>query len=105
MKANLFIEKTEIGNIELEIIDEFMGVLSGKLNPNENYYDFKETIMNNFDEKGISNINDFNYKLILENGCQLNPEGGIGVIHSREFIDEILVETAGNNIEKIKNYS
>lgn len=104
MKANLYIGKTEIGNIELEIIDEFMGVLSGKLNPNKNYDKFKQIIMNHFDEKGISNINDFNYKIILENGCELNPEGGIGVIHSQEFIDEILVETAGNNLEKIKNY-
>ena len=105
MKANLLIDKTEIGNIDLEIIDEFMGVLSGMLNPNKNYNEFKELIMNQFDEKGISNVNDFHYKLILENGYELNPEGGIGVTHSREFIDEIFVETAGNNLEKIKDYN
>ena len=104
MKAILYIDGIIIGNIELNVIDEFMGVLSGKLSPNENYDEFKDAIMNQFDKKGISNIDDFNYKLIVENGYQLDPEGGIGIIHSREFIDEILVETAGNNLEEIKNY-
>lgn len=104
MKAILFIDKTEIGNVEFEIIDEIMGVLSGTLIPNDNYKKFEPNILQQFEEKGVSNITDFKYQLILENGYELNPEGGIGVIHSREFINEILVETAGNNIENIKNY-
>ena len=104
MKANLYIDHIEIGNLSLEITDESMGVLSGRLNPNKNYENFQSKILNNFDEKGISNITDFNYIIILQNGYILLPEGGIGIIHSREFIDEILVETAGNNIENIKNY-
>lgn len=92
MKARLFIKNIEIGNVELEIVDEFMGVLSGQLNSNSNYDNFKEKILNQCDEKGISNTTDFNYKLILENGYELTPEGGIGIIHIREFIEEILVE-------------
>ena len=104
MKATLFIDKIEIGNVDFEIIDEFMGVLSGTLNPNENYKQFEPNILEQFDEKGISNIDDFKYKIILENGYELNPEGGIGVIQSKEFIDEIIIETAGNNLENLKNY-
>ncbi len=104
MKANLYIDKVQIGKLFLEIIDESMGVLTGILNPNDNYTNFQNTILNNFDEKGISNSSDFNYILELENGYILSPEGGIGITHSREFINEIFVETAGNNIEKIKNY-
>lgn len=102
MNAKLFIDETIIGTVNLKITDEFMGVLTGYLTPNENYHNYKEIILNQFDKVGISNKEHFNYKLILENGFILNPEGGIGVSHSRNFIDEIFVETAGNDIEKIK---
>ena len=104
MKAKLFIENILIGNLELIISDEFMGVLSGELMPNENYNKFQKDIFNHFDKKGISNITDFNYRIILENDYELNPEGGIGIIHSRDYLNEIFVETSGNNIEEIKNF-
>jgi hypothetical protein len=104
MKANLYIEETIIGIVSLEITDETMGVLSGILEPNENYINYQNTILQQCDNKGISNSNDFNYKLELENGYTLTPEGGIGITQLADFIDEIFIETAGNNIEKIKNY-
>ena len=104
MKANLYIEETIIGIVSLEITDESMGVLSGILEPNENYMNYQNVILQQCDNKGISNNNDFNYKLELESGYTLLPQGGIGITHLTDFIDEVFVETAGNNIEKIKNY-
>ena len=104
MNAKLFIDKNFIGTLYLEICDEFMGVLSGELSPHENCKTFQNNIHNHFEQKGISNLSDYNYKIFLENGYELKPEGGIGVIHSHEFIDEIIIETAGNNIEEIKNF-
>lgn len=103
MKAHLYIDDISIGHLNLEIADQLMGVLSGTLIPNENYGIFQSRILNNFDEKGISNISDFNYKIILQNGYVLSPAGGIGIIHSRAFMDEILIETAGNDLQDIQN--
>ena len=104
MKAKLFIDEILIGIINLEISDESMGVLSGVLIPNKAYKNYQNEIHKHFEQKGISNIEDFNFKILLENGVQLKPEGGIGILHSREFSNEIIVETAGNNIEEIKNF-
>lgn len=104
MKAKLFIDENLVGIINLDISDEFMGVLSGILIPTKTYKDYQNEIHTHFEQKGISNIMDLNYKILLENGFLLKPEGGIGIIHSRECIDEIIVETAGNNIDEIKNF-
>jgi len=76
-----------------------MGVLRGHLLPNENYQHFQLAIMNQCDEKGISNTTDFNYTLVLENSIILLPQGGIGLVHFSVFSHEITVETAGNNLE------
>ncbi|MGX9987589.1 hypothetical protein [Soonwooa purpurea] len=104
MNAKLLIDDDIIGIINLEILDEFMGVLSGELIPTEIYKNYQNEIHKHFEQKGISNIIDFNYRIRLENGYELRPEGGIGIIHSREFSEEIIVETAGNNIEELKNF-
>ena len=44
MKANLYIEETIIGIVSLEITDESMGVLSGILEPNENYMNYQNQL-------------------------------------------------------------
>lgn len=94
MKCSLYIDNDKIGEVDLEVIDESMGVICGDLIPNENYRKYKPTIQQHFELKGISNVEDFNFKITLENGTELKPEGGIGIIDSVEF-DELKVEAGG----------
>lgn len=94
MKSFLYIDNEKIGEVDFEIIDESMGVIWGDLKPNENYRKYQPTIRQHFELRGISNVEDFNFRITLENNTELKPEGGIGVIDSLEF-DELKVESAG----------
>lgn len=94
MKCYLYIDNDKIGKVDLKVIDESMGAISGDLITNENYGKYKLTVQQHFQLKGISNIEDFNFRITLENGTELNPAGGIGVIDSLEF-NELKVESAG----------
>lgn len=90
----LYIDNDKIGETDFEIIDETMGAVWGDLIPNDNYGKYQPTIQQHFELKGISNVEDFNFRITLENGTELNPAGGIGVIDSAEF-NELKVESAG----------
>ncbi|TDO23751.1 hypothetical protein [Pedobacter duraquae] len=94
MKCYLHIDNDKIGKVEFEVIDESMGGISGDLIANENYLKYKPAVQQHFQLKGISNVEDFNFRITLENGTELNPAGGIGVIDSAEF-NELKVEAAG----------
>lgn len=94
MKCYLYIDNDKIGEVEFEVIDESMGAISGDLIPNENYGKYKLTVQQHFQLKGISNVEDFNFRITLENGTELNPAGGMGLIDSVEF-NELKVESAG----------
>lgn len=94
MKGIVFIDNDEIGSVDFMVFDESMGGIQGELKPTENYNKYKKSIQDLFDKKGIANIEDFNFKIILEDKTELRPEGGIGITDSAEF-DEILVESAG----------
>jgi len=94
MKGTVFIDNEEIGFADFRVIDESMGVIQGELSPTENYIKYKKQIRELFDRKGIANIEDFNFKIVLEDSTILEPEGGIGITDSSGF-DEILVESAG----------
>ena len=93
MIGSLFIDDKKIGEVDFKIIDESMGVIGGTLLPNDSYKKYQITIQEHFDRNGISNIHDFNFRIIL-NGKELKPEGGIGVTDSKDF-DEIFVESGG----------
>jgi hypothetical protein len=101
MKGKVFIDNDEIGSADFMIIDKSMGVIQGELNPAENYKKYKERIQNLYDEKGIANIDDFNFKIVLDDKTELRPEGGIGITDSAEF-DEIFIESAGLDHEVIE---
>ena len=82
-----------------------MGVIGGELNPIDTYKKYKKQIQKLFNKKGIANVEDFNFRIILEDKTKLEPEGGIGVTDCSEF-DELLVESAGLDsriIKKIKS--
>jgi len=95
MTGNLLIEDEKIGEVDLKIIDESMGVIGGLLIANVNYVKYKTAIQDHYDSFGISNIHDFDYLIILDD-VELKPAGGIGVTDSKDF-DEIHVESGGHN--------
>lgn len=104
MKAKIFISDVLIGETIFRITDESMGGIIGDLIPFEDYGKYKTKIQFLTEEKGIANMSDFNFRILIDNTRELNPVGGIGIIDSEEF-EEILVESAGNNreiIERIK---
>ena len=105
MKGKLNIGIENIGEIEFGIIDESMGCIGGKLFENKNYEKYKIEIQNCFKNNGVCNIENLNFEVTIEN-IILNPIGGIGVTHSKDFDNEIMVEVCGLGIEiieKVKN--
>jgi hypothetical protein len=105
MKGKVFIDDDEIGSADFKVIDESMGGIQGELIPTENYKKYKKQIQELFDKKGIANVEDFNFKIVLADKIISDPEGGIGITDSSEF-DEILVESAGLDckvIEKMRD--
>ena len=97
MKGDLYIDEIQIGEFFFSIIDESMGVIGGDLIKNDNYIKYQPYIQQHFEEKGISNMDNFNFRIFINNDIELKPEGGIGVTDSAEF-DEIYVESAGNDL-------
>jgi hypothetical protein len=105
MNAKIFINNELIGETNFRISDESMGGIIGNLNQNNNYEKYKSKIQLLTEKNGIANISDFNFRILINNKKELNPEGGIGITDFKEF-DEIIIESAGNNqetIEIIKN--
>ncbi|WP_051211193.1 hypothetical protein [Runella zeae] len=106
MKGFLYIDDDKIGEVDFSIIDESMGGMGGNLIANDNYKKYQKTIQQHFEKQGISNVNKFNFRIVLlEDNTELKPEGGIGVTDSADF-DEIYVESVGldtETINKIKN--
>ena len=98
MKVFIFIGQEKIGEADFAVTDESMGAVGGNFLPCENYKKYQETIQKQFDENGLSNSNDFEFRIILQDGSELKPDGGIGITDSKES-EEIYVESAGNNLE------
>ncbi|MBP8849705.1 MAG: hypothetical protein KBG80_04030 [Breznakibacter sp.] len=94
MIAYLYIDNENIGEVNFSIIDESMGGIGGNLIINDNYKKYQPEIQQHFIKQGVSNVNNFNFRIFLEDSTELKPEGGIGVTDSTDF-DEIYVESAG----------
>ncbi len=78
-----------------------MGVITGNFIPNQNYKTYKQEIQSHCNKKGISNIDNFNYRVILSTGKEIFPEGRIGITDVNGF-DEIEIEVCGIDSETIK---
>lgn len=105
MKGILYIHNDNIGVVSFSVIDERMGGIGGYLITNDNYKKYQPTIQQHFEKQGISNIDNFHFRIILEDNTELQPEGGIGVTDSADF-DEIYIESTGldtGTMNKIKN--
>ena len=99
----VYIDEKIIGTADFKISDESMGGIIGDFIPNESYQNYKNQIQSISENKGIANISDFNFRILID-GNELKPVGGIGITDLKEF-DEIIIESAGNNqelIERIK---
>jgi hypothetical protein len=93
MTGYLFIDNEKIGEVNFKIISESMGVIGGDLIPNDNYKKYQLIIQEQYERNGISNIHDFNFRIIFDD-LELKPTGGIGIADSKEF-NEIFVESGG----------
>lgn len=102
MECKVYIGKELIGNVIFEIVDESMGGISGKLQVNPNYEKFQNIIQKHTDENGISNPENFNYRIMTKNDIELKPEGGIGISDYKEFND-IIIESAGIDLKIFDN--
>ena len=106
MKASLYIDNDELGEVIFSITDASMGSIGGQLIVNRKYQKYQSAIQDQCITKGISNIDDFNYRILLPDNSELKPQGGIGITHLKEY-DEIYVESAGVDqmtIEKIRKH-
>ncbi len=101
MKGFLYIDNDNIGEVNFSIIDESMGGIGGDLIANDNYKKYQPTIQQHFEKHGISNVDNFNFRILLEDNTELKPEGGIGVTDSANF-DEIYVESVGLDLSKFQ---
>jgi hypothetical protein len=105
MKGFLYIDNYKLGEVDFKIIDESMGGIGGVLIANDDYKKYQPIIQEHYEKSGISNMDDFSFRILLADKTELIPMGGVGVTDSKDF-DEIYVELTGLDfeiIEKIKN--
>jgi len=104
VKGTLYINNEAIGEANFMVTDESMGGIGGELMPFPAYEKHKSAIRLLCEEKGIANVEDFNFKIVMEGNITLEPIGGIGITDFKE-VNEPYVESAGIDsgiIEKIK---
>lgn len=101
MRLSLYIDTDNIGEVYFSITDESMGAIGGTLIANDNYKKYQATIQRHVQQHGISSIDNFNFRLVLENQTELKPAGGIGVTDFAG-IDEIYVESAGLDLSNFQ---
>ena len=105
MKGTIYINNEEIGFADFKIVDQAMGVIQGIMTPTELYIKYVKEIQNLYVKKGIANMEDFDFKVILVDKTVLEPAGGIGITDASE-LNELIVEVAGVGeamLEKIVN--
>ena len=101
MEGFLYVGDDYLGEVDFTVIDTGMGGIGGNLVISPAYERYRKQIQALYEAKGIANIEDFDFRIVLVNSTILNPEGGIGVTDSAEY-DEIYVEAAGIHFEIIE---
>ncbi|QPH38934.1 hypothetical protein [Pedobacter endophyticus] len=97
----IVIDEIAIGEANLQVIDEAMGVIGGRFVPFHADQKFQHVIQVQCEMKRVSNINDFNYKIRTGDNVDLHPSGGVGITDLKG-INEIYIESAGINLKQIK---
>ncbi|MGB0838965.1 MAG: hypothetical protein ACPGXL_02435 [Chitinophagales bacterium] len=93
-KVHIFIGNACIGKTTFQIVDESMGGIMGRFVPNEHYSSYQAQIQQLTANKGIANVDDFNFRIVTTAGIELHSVGGIGLTDV-VGIGEIIVEVAG----------
>lgn len=104
MKGFLYIDAYLVGEIDFRVIDESMGVIGGNMIPTSVYRKYQDLVRECFEINGVCNGFDFNFRVLLEDGIELIPEGGICITDSKEF-GEILVDCAGLDLKLLNGLS
>lgn len=108
--AKLYADEEVLGNLNMGLTDDIMGVLSGQLEPNESFNKYRTFLRNTLTEDKQDNlirINNFtkqnNFKVITDDGIELkDPVAGL-IIYDFEN-EPIEVELNGIDNELWKNY-
>lgn len=93
MNGAIYIDNEEIGFADFKVVDKSMGVIQGTMTPTESYSKYVKQVQSLCVEKGIANMEDFNFKIILEDKTVLESMGGVGITDASGF--EVIVESAG----------
>ena len=103
MKCFVSIDVEKIGEADLVVTDESMGAIGGIFIPNGAYLKYQALVQDQCEQKGISNISDFNYRISLPENIDLDPQGGIGITDV-QGISEIYIESAGLNVDQLMRF-
>jgi hypothetical protein len=93
MNGYLILNEERLGVVDFTVIDESMGGIGGNLQPYPAYEKYRRQIQILCGTKGIANINDFAFVIMLEGNILVEPEGGIGITDVQGM--DIYVESAG----------
>lgn len=91
MKATVYSNELIIGEVNLQMVDENMGCISGNFIPTINYYDFIQETVWEFWETPKPNYQKWyalNFQVKLSNGHILKPEGGYSINDLKELPNE-----------------
>ncbi|KAB7732794.1 hypothetical protein F5984_02255 [Rudanella paleaurantiibacter] len=94
IRAQVFIDKDRIGEANLNVIDEYMGVLGGSMTASPEYKKYRMRVQAITISKGGANSEVFPFSIVIENGVVLQSIGGVTLIDSPQF-GEFYVEIAG----------
>jgi hypothetical protein len=93
MKGYLILDGEKLGIVDFAVVDESMGGIGGDLQAYPAYEKFRKQIQLLCGTKGIANINDLAFVIMLEENILIEPEGGIGITDVEGF--DVYVESAG----------
>ena len=97
MKAQIFIGGERIGEANLNVVDESMGVLSGQVTASPEYEKYRSRVQQETEFKGGANIEMFPFSIVNEKGSVLQAQGGITLIDSPQY-GEFSIEVAGVDV-------
>lgn len=101
MKVQIFIGTDRIGEADLFVIDETMGVVGGQVISFPPYEKYRYRVRQETDTKGGVNIESFPFTIVSETGSLIQSQGGITLIDSYEF-GEFSVEISGMDLSNLQ---
>lgn len=92
MNGYLKLNEVVLGEINLKLIDETMGVIGGTLIPHSEYFNYQNNFQTICENKGIPNSDDFPFSLEIPNVIKIG--NGIGVTDIAGIAD-VEIEAVG----------